>query len=152
MGIAVSRRNGSRNHSQRGNRVSDRSPVIDSAGATAGALRIPTPAPAPVILLDTDACSLIVRGGSKRLDAKVRAIPPREVCISAITRAEMLAWSNEASAHYAHIRAYLESKGEPIGNMDQMIAAHARSAALPLVSSNAKHFRRVPGLEVLDRA
>jgi tRNA(fMet)-specific endonuclease VapC len=131
-----------------------------------------------VILLDTDACSLIVRGGSKRLDAKVRAIPPREVCISAVTRAEMLyglarkpeatrlaelvqallsrvrslAWSNEAAAHYAHIRAYLESKGEPIGNMDQMIAAHARSAALPLVTSNARHFRRVPGLEVLDWA
>ena len=131
-----------------------------------------------MILLDTDACSLIVRGGSKRLDAKVRAIPPREVCISAVTRAEMLyglarkpeatrlaelvqallsrvrslAWSNEAAAHYAHIRAYLESKGEPIGNMDQMIAAHARSAALPLVTSNAKHFRRVPGLEVLDWA
>lgn len=131
-----------------------------------------------MILLDTDACSLIVRGGSKRLDAKVRAIPPREVCISAVTRAEILyglarkpeathlaelvqallsrvrslAWSNEAAAHYAHIRAYLESKGEPIGNMDQMIAAHARSAALPLVTSNAKHFRRVPGLEVLDWA
>jgi len=131
-----------------------------------------------MILLDTDACSLIVRGGSKRLDAKVRAIPPREVCISAVTRAEMLyglarkpeatrlaelvqallsrvrslAWSNEAAAHYAHIRAYLESQGEPIGNMDQMIAAHARSAALPLVTSNAKHFRRVPGLEVLDWA
>ena len=131
-----------------------------------------------MILLDTDACSLIVRGGSRRLDAKVRAIPPREVCISAVTRAEMLyglarkpeatrladlvqalltrvrslAWSNEAAAHYAHIRAYLESKGEAIGNMDQMIAAHARSAALPLVTSNAKHFRRVPGLEVLDWA
>jgi tRNA(fMet)-specific endonuclease VapC len=131
-----------------------------------------------MILLDTDACSLIVRGGSRRLDAKVRAIPPREVCISAVTRAEMLyglarrpeatrlaelvqallsrvrslAWSNEAAAHYAHIRACLESKGEPIGNMDQMIAAHARSAALPLVTSNAKRFRRVPGLEVLDWA
>jgi tRNA(fMet)-specific endonuclease VapC len=131
-----------------------------------------------VILLDTDACSLLVRGESKRLDAKVRAIPPREVCISSVTRAEMLyglarkpeanrlaelvqallgrvrslAWSNEAAAHYAHIRAYLESKGEPIGNMDQMIAAHARSAAMPLVTSNARHFRRVPGLEVLDWA
>ena len=86
-----------------------------------------------MILLDTDACSLIVRGGSKKLDARVKAIPPREVCISAVTRAEMLyglarkpeatrlaelvqallsrvrslGWSNEAAAHYAHIRAHL---------------------------------------------
>jgi tRNA(fMet)-specific endonuclease VapC len=129
-----------------------------------------------VIFLDTDACSLIIRGGSKRLDARVKAIPPREVCISAVTRAELLhglarkpeatrlielvqsflgrvrslAWSNEAAAHYASIRAHLESRGEPVGNMDQMIAAHARSAAIPLVTGNAKHFRRIPGLELLD--
>ena len=129
-----------------------------------------------MIFLDTDACSLIIRGGSKRLDARVKTVPPREVCISAVTRAELLyglarkpeatrlialvqaflsrvrsrAWSNEAAAHYAHIRAHLEARGEPIGNMDQMIAAHARSAAIPLVTGNARHFRRIPGLDVLD--
>ena len=129
-----------------------------------------------MIFLDTDSCSHIIRGGSKRLESRVRAVPPREVCISSVTRAELLyglarkpeatrlhelvqaflsrvrslSWSNEAAAHYAHIRAYLETKGEPIGNMDQMIAAHARSAAIPLVTGNAKHFRRVPGLDVLD--
>jgi tRNA(fMet)-specific endonuclease VapC len=129
-----------------------------------------------LIFLDTDACSLLIRGGSKKLDGRVRAVPPREVCVSAVTRAELLyglarrpdatrladlvqaflgrvrslAWSNEAAAHYAHIRAFLDSKGEPVGNMDQMIAAHARSAAIPLVTGNAKHFRRIPGLEILD--
>lgn len=129
-----------------------------------------------MIFLDTDACSLIIRGGSRRLDARVEAVQPREVCISAVTRAELLyglarkpeatrladlvqaflgrvrslAWSNDAAAHYAHIRAHLEKQGEPIGNMDQMIAAHARSAAIPLVTGNAKHFRKIPGLEVLD--
>ena len=131
-----------------------------------------------MIFLDTDSCSLLIRGGSKRLDARVREVPPREVCISAITRAELLyglarkpgatrlaelvqaflgrvrslGWSNEAAAHYAHIRAHLESRGEPVGNMDQMIAAHARSIAVPLVTANAKHFRRIPGLQVLDWA
>jgi tRNA(fMet)-specific endonuclease VapC len=131
-----------------------------------------------VILLDTDSCSLLIRGGSKRLDARVREVPPREVCVSAITRAELLcgvarkpqatrlaelvqaflervrslAWSDEAAAHYAHIRAHLESRGEPVGNMDQLIAAHARSIAVPLVAGNAKHFRRIPGLQVLDWA
>ena len=131
-----------------------------------------------MIFLDTDACSLIIRRGSRRLDARVREIPPREVCISAVTRAELLyglarkpeaarlvelvqaflgrvrslAWTNEAAGHYAQIRVFLESKGEPIGNMDQMIAAHARSAAIPLVTGNAKHFKRIPGLEILDWA
>ncbi len=131
-----------------------------------------------MIFLDTDCCSLIIRGGSKRLESRVRAVPPREVCISAVTRAELLyglarkpeatrlvelvhaflsrvrslAWSNDAASHYAHIRACLEAKGEPVGNMDQMIAAHARSAAIPLVTGNARHFKRIPGLEVLDWA
>ena len=131
-----------------------------------------------MIFLDTDACSLVIRGGSKRLDGRLRAVPPREVCISAVTRAELLyglarrpeatrlaelvqaflgrvrslAWSNDAAAHYAHIRAFLEAKGDRIGNMDQMIAAHARSTAIPLVTGNVKHFKRIPGLEVLDWA
>jgi tRNA(fMet)-specific endonuclease VapC len=131
-----------------------------------------------VIFLDTDACALLIRGGSRRLDAEVRAVPPRDVCISVVTRAELLyglarkpengalaelvntfltqvrsvEWSFDATAHYASIRAHLESLGEPIDNMDQMIAAHARSEGVPLVTGNAKQFRRIPGLEVLDWA
>ena len=129
-----------------------------------------------MILLDTDSSSLIIRGGSRRLDAMIKQIPPRDVCISAVTRAELLyglarkpeatrlrevvhaflarvrslTWNNEAATHYAEIRAWLETKGVPIGNMDLMIAAHARSAAVPLVTNNVKHFGRVPGLEVLN--
>ena len=129
-----------------------------------------------MVLLDTDSASLIIRGGSKRLDGMIRQLPPREVCISAVTRAELLyglarkpqatrlhevvhaflvrvrslAWNNDAASHYADIRAWLEVKGIPIGNMDQMIAAHARSATVPLVTNNTKHFGRVPGLEVLN--
>jgi tRNA(fMet)-specific endonuclease VapC len=63
-----------------------------------------------------------------------------------------VAWSFEATAHYADIRAYLESHGGEIGNMDQMVAAHARSESVPLVAGNAKRFRRIPGLQVLDWA
>jgi tRNA(fMet)-specific endonuclease VapC len=129
-----------------------------------------------VIFLDTDACLLLIRGGSKRLDERVRAVPPRDVCISTVTRAELLyglarkpdaeklaelvnaflqqvrsvAWSFEATAHYADIRAHLESRGDEVGNMDQMVAAHARSESVPLVTGNAKRFCRIPGLEVLD--
>jgi tRNA(fMet)-specific endonuclease VapC len=129
-----------------------------------------------MILMDTDACSLLIRGGAKRLDAKIRQLPPRDVCISAVTRAELLyglarkpeatvlhelvrafltrvrslAWSNEAAAHYADLRAFLERTGQPLENMDLMIAAHARSIDAPLVTGNAGHFERVPGLSVLD--
>jgi tRNA(fMet)-specific endonuclease VapC len=131
-----------------------------------------------VIFLDTEACLLLIRGGSKRLDERVRSVPPRDVCISTVTRAELLyglarkpnasklaelvnaflaqvrsvAWSFEATAHYADIRAFLEARGDHVGNMDQMVAAHARSEAVPLVTGNAKRFRRIPGLEVLDWA
>ena len=131
-----------------------------------------------MIFLDTEACLLLIRGGSKRLDERVRAVPPRDVCISTVTRAELLyglarkpdaeklaelvnaflaqvrsvAWSFEATAHYADIRAFLESRGDEVANMDQMVAAHARSEAVPLVTGNARRFRRIPGLEVLDWA
>lgn len=131
-----------------------------------------------MIFLDTDACLLLIRGGSKRLDDRVRAVAPRDVCISTVTRAELLyglarkpdapklaelvhaflqqvrsvAWSFEATAHYADIRAYLESHRAAVGNMDQMVAAHARSESVPLVTGNPKRLRRIPGLEVLDWA
>lgn len=129
-----------------------------------------------MILLDTDACSLLIRGASKRIEREIRELPTREVCISAVTRAEVLygiarrpearrlhasvhaflarvrsiAWSNEAAAHYAEIRATLEARGEPIANLDLMIAAHARSLETPLVTGNSRHFSRIPGLVLLD--
>ena len=49
---------------------------------------------------------------------------------------------------YGAIRAALESRGETIGNNDLWIAAHAKAAALTLVTNNESEFRRVPGLKV----
>jgi len=131
-----------------------------------------------MILLDTDSFSLYQFGHARLLKSRIREIPPREACISAVTRAELLyglarrpeakrlhevvraflarvqslSWSNEAATHYAEIRAHLERNGEPIGNMDQMIAAHARSLDIPLVTGNAAHFGRIPGVALLDWA
>ena len=65
-----------------------------------------------------------------------------------LRRLTVLEWSRAAAQHYADIRAKLESAGTPIGNMDLMIAAHARSAGAVLVTNNEKHFRRVDGLKV----
>lgn len=46
------------------------------------------------------------------------------------------------------IRAELERKGWPIGPMDTLIAAHAVSLGLPLVTHNVRELSRVPGLKV----
>jgi tRNA(fMet)-specific endonuclease VapC len=49
---------------------------------------------------------------------------------------------------YGIIRAALEAKGDPIGNNDLWIAAHATTAGLTVVTNNEREFSRVPGLMV----
>ena len=55
----------------------------------------------------------------------------------------------EAALEYADIRAALEAKGTPIGPLDLLIAAQARSVGATLVTANVRVFRRVKGLKVL---
>ena len=55
----------------------------------------------------------------------------------------------DAALHYADIRAALEAAGTPIGPLDLLIAAQARSLGATLVTANAHEFKRVPGLKVL---
>jgi tRNA(fMet)-specific endonuclease VapC len=66
------------------------------------------------------------------------------------TRLEVLAFDDEAAAHYADIRADLERRGQVIGPYDMMIAGHARSQGLVVVTSNRREFARVAGLRVED--
>jgi tRNA(fMet)-specific endonuclease VapC len=54
---------------------------------------------------------------------------------------------HEVVAHYATVRAYLETKGQPIGPNDTLIAAHALALGATLVTAGAE-FTRVPGLKV----
>ena len=56
----------------------------------------------------------------------------------------------EAALHYAEIRADLEAAGNPIGPLDLLIAAQARSLKATLVTSNAREFKRVKGLKVQE--
>lgn len=51
---------------------------------------------------------------------------------------------------YGQIRAELERNGRPIGPLDMMIAAHALSLDIPLVTNNTREFERVKGLRVED--
>lgn len=55
----------------------------------------------------------------------------------------------ESAREYADIRADLEAKGTPIGPLDLLIAAQARSLGATLVTANASEFKRVKGLRIL---
>jgi tRNA(fMet)-specific endonuclease VapC len=66
-----------------------------------------------------------------------------------LLRVEALPWNSEAARHYARIRASLEKDGEPMGNLDLMIAAHAVATEVVLVTHDHV-FRRVKGLKVED--
>ena len=120
-------------------------------------------------MLDTDTASYIIKGRSPAIGAKLRAISPAMVCISVMTRAELLyglkrlppehrlhlavrqflkivrvlPWDSEAAGWYADIRHQLISSGKPIGEIDMMIAAHSLAAGAVLVTNNQKHFKRI---------
>ena len=65
-------------------------------------------------------------------------------------RLELLEYGSEAAKHTGQIRAELAKVGKPIGPYDQMIAGHARSRGLIVVTNNLREFERVPGLRVVD--
>lgn len=62
--------------------------------------------------------------------------------------ASVAAFDRQATAAYGRIRAMLEKAGRAIGAMDLLIAAHALSLGVRLVTNNEKEFKRVPGLRV----
>lgn len=126
-------------------------------------------------LLDTNTVSYVIRGNFPRVRERLLKIPMSQVGISVITEAELrfglarkpearklkavveelllrvevLPWDSEAAQHYARTRAALELEGEPIGNMDLMIAAQALAAGAALVTSD-RVFQRVKGLKIQD--
>jgi len=65
-----------------------------------------------------------------------------------IARMEVAPFDEHASEHFGQLRAELYKSGQPIGPYDMMIAGHARSMGLILVTNNTKEFERVPGLRV----
>lgn len=120
-------------------------------------------------MLDTDTASYIIKGRSQSIEKHLAAIPPSDICISAVTRAELLyglkslprdhrlhlgvrqflrivrvlAWDADAADFYADIRFQLAASGQPIGELDMMIASHALAAGATLVTNNQRHFRRI---------
>jgi tRNA(fMet)-specific endonuclease VapC len=128
----------------------------------------------PRYMLDTDTCSYIMRRSHDTLLRRLAKVPVSDVCISVITKSELLYgvevspkrrqdeaaveallryvevldFPDEASSHYAKIRADLKVRGTMIGANDLLIAAHARSLGLTLITNNTREFRRVRNLSV----
>ena len=65
-------------------------------------------------------------------------------------RLEVLAFDASAADHAADIRATLERRGEPIGGYDVLIAGHARSRGLTVITGNLAEFGRIEGLRCED--
>lgn len=129
-------------------------------------------------LLDTNIVSYILRGTLPRADARLLSAPANSLYVSAITRGELkfglsrkpgalrlarlvddflirvpsLDWNSDAADAYGTLRAELERRGSPIGNLDTLIAAHALALGATLVTTNRRHFAPVPGLEIEDWA
>lgn len=124
-------------------------------------------------MLDTNAVSEAMRG-NPLMDDRLLQLDPADWCISAVTHSEIcyglalrpeattlirtadaflavattLAWDAVAAAAHGRLRAQLRQAGTPIGDFDEMIAAHALSVGAVLVTDNERHFRRISGLPV----
>jgi len=73
----------------------------------------------------------------------------RQVVEEFLLRVAILPWDSDAAHHYGHLRASLERDGQPMGNLDTLIAAHALATSSVLVT-NDHAFSRIKKLKVED--
>jgi tRNA(fMet)-specific endonuclease VapC len=127
-------------------------------------------------MLDTNICIYLIKRRSDELLKRMRVFRTGEIGVSVVTVAELqygvsksqnkernqaaletfllpldiADFSFAVTVSYGDIRAQLERQGQPIGPLDTMIAAHALSLDVPLVTNNTREFERVKGLRVED--
>ena len=125
-------------------------------------------------MLDTNIIAYAKNNRPESVLQRLTQYRPEDLCISAITMAELefgvcnssrpdqnrmalllflsrisvLPFDAEAAREYGMIRADLTKKGTIIGANDLLIAAHARSLGLTLVTNNTREFDRVENLRV----
>jgi len=128
------------------------------------------------LLLDTNICMYIIKQQQAVVLNRFLVYQVGDIGISSITLAELryrvakskhreknanaldefivpleiVAFDEAAAQAYGDIRTTLEKAGMPIGAMDLLIAAHAVSLGVTLVTNNAREFRRIPILDILD--
>ena len=126
------------------------------------------------VMLDTNICIYVIKQKPRSVLERFVAFPVGDLGISVITLAELeygaskssepdrnrealeqfvspleiAVFDRLATSVYGKIRALLEKRGRPIGSMDLLIAAHALSLNVRLVTNNMREFKRVPGLRV----
>jgi tRNA(fMet)-specific endonuclease VapC len=129
-------------------------------------------------MLDTDMCIYLIKKKPPSVVRRLLRTGIGDVCISSITLGELeygvsksarsaqnqmalaeflapievLSYDDIAAREYGPLRAELERRGTPIGSLDTLIAAHARSLGLTLVTNNTEEFGRTPGLHVQNWA
>ena len=127
-------------------------------------------------MLDTNICIYTIKHKPPEVIKAFLCHEPVDMCISSITYGELmhgveksqavernraaitlflsaisiLPFDSDTAEEYGAVRADLERKGTPIGPMDMLIAGHARSRGLILVTNNTREFFRVNELEVED--
>ncbi len=126
-------------------------------------------------LLDTNTASYIIKGNIPAVRRRLLRVPMAQVAISSVTEGELrygiarrpgatqlqtiveeflirvaiLPWDSDAARQYGNLRASLESAGQPMGNLDLMVGAHALSLGAILVT-NDRAFTRIKKLKVED--
>jgi tRNA(fMet)-specific endonuclease VapC len=129
-------------------------------------------------MLDTNTCVDLIRRRNDRVLRRMQRFRPDDLCVSSVTLSELeygaarsadpqrnrlalaefmtplsvLPYDDAAAPVYGRVRAELERAGTPIGALDTMIAAHALSLGLILVTDNEREFRRVSGLKIQNWA
>jgi len=125
-------------------------------------------------ILDTNICIYIIKRKPVSVFNRFKELTPGSVGISSITLAELqygigksskpiqnqealeqfilpleiIDFNFSAATEYGKIRSDLEKKGTPIGSLDMLIAAHAKSVGAVLVTNNTKEFERVTDLKI----
>lgn len=125
-------------------------------------------------MLDTNICIYAMKNKPEHVLTRLKKELNSGVCISSITLAELeygmkhssnpvkneqallrflvplsvLPFGTTAASEYGEILTYPQSIGTPIGSLDMLIAAHARSEDMILVTNNVREFERVPDLDV----
>jgi len=124
-------------------------------------------------LLDTNILGDVIRNPDGPAARRIEQIGPKEIFTSIIVAAELrygcakkgsprlqakvegiletipvLPLDIPADAEYGGIRVELEAAGQPIGMNDLLIAAHAHTLGLTLVTDNTREFSRIRGLDV----
>jgi tRNA(fMet)-specific endonuclease VapC len=126
-----------------------------------------------MILLDTNICIYIINAKPPRVLAHFHRFRLGEIGLSSVVAAELaygvaksgsprnrealamflapleiMPFGESAVWTYGDICADLERRGQSIGSLDTMIAAHALSLNATLVTNNTREFRRVNGLQL----